>query len=203
MPRRRSAPPRLAPDQRRPIKTRRAKIHRRSAPIAPRGGDYPVRLSTSRPRAPRSPRPHHRSHQKLSPLANLPSARLKRPRTTPLPQHSFASFCNGEPRACRALPQLLGKKQPRVIIVRGHQPPSRHPQQQTLSRDPRTSRPLRRQRRPRHRWCVHAGLISVTRRAPRLNEWRRHPRPPARHPSSLSGMSRQRSRCFCVSHVSR
>ena len=84
---------------------------------SPAGRDYPVRLSTSGPRAPKSPKPHHRSHQKLSPLVNLPSARLKRPRMTPLTQRSFASFCNGEPRACRALPQLLGKTQPRAIIV--------------------------------------------------------------------------------------
>ena len=145
-----------------------------------------MRLSTSGPRAPKSPRPHHRSHQKLSPRVNLPSARLKRPRMTSLTQRSFASFCNGEPRACRALPQLPGKTQPRAIIVCGRRPPSRRAQQQTPSRDPHTRRPLRRQRRPRRRWCVHAGLISVTRRAPRLSKWRRHPPPPARHPSSWS-----------------
>jgi hypothetical protein len=145
-----------------------------------------VRLSTSGPRAPKSPRPHHRSHQKLSPRVNLPSARLKRPRMTSLTQRSFASFCNGEPRACRGLPQLPGKTQPRAIIVCGRRPPSRRAQQQTPSRDPRTRRPLRRQRRPRRRWCVHTGLISVTRRVPRLNKWRRHPPPPARQPSSLA-----------------
>ena len=64
----------------------------------------------------KSPKPHHRSHQELSPLVNLPSGRLKRLRMTPLTQRSFASFCNGEPRAS-ASPQLLGKTQPRAIIV--------------------------------------------------------------------------------------
>ncbi len=89
-------------------------------------------------------------------------------------------------RVSGVAPTARQKMQPRAIIVCGHQPPSRRPQQQTLSRDPRTRRQLRRHRRARRRWCVHAGLISVTRRAPRLNKWRRHPPPPARHPSSLA-----------------
>jgi hypothetical protein len=89
------------------------------------------------------------------------------------------------------LPQLPGKTQPRAIIVCGRRPPSRRAQQQTPSRDPRTRRPLRRQHRPRRRRCVHAGLIPVTRRAPRLNKWRRHPPPRARQPSSLAFLTSQ------------
>ena len=159
------------------------------------------------PRARKSPRLqrlHQRSHQKLSPLVNLPSARPKRTRIASLTQRCFVSFCNGEPRACPALPHLPGKTPQRAIIVCGNQPRSQRRQQRTLRRDPRTHRQLRRQRRSRRRWPVHAGLISVTpRRTPRLSKWRRHLPPPARHLSSLSGMSRQRSRCSCVSHASR
>ena len=130
------------------------------------------------------------------------SARFKRTRIAPLTKRSFVSFCNGKPRECPALPHLPGKTQQRAIIVCDHQPPYQRRQQRTLSRDPRIRRQLCRQRRLRRRSPVHAGLISVTpRRTPRSNKWRRPP--PACHPSSLSGMSRRRPRCFCVSHASR
>jgi hypothetical protein len=135
---------------------------------------------------------------------NLPRRASKRTRIASLRKRSFASFCYGKPHEDLASPHQPGKN-PAKSHPRLREPAAiQRRQQRTLSRDPGTRRQLRKPRRSRRPWAVHADLISVaSRRAPRLNKWRRHPPPPARHPSSLSAMSRQRSKCFRVSYASR